>query len=395
MRTRLRRSILLGLVCSLNLALSTGDATADWLETGHLDFGAGETCGQLKLDPGDRPVVLCTTTAGRVTQGFVKRFSNGVWETLGGGTFNADVAQRVLTARLALKADGTPVVAWVETSRATNLVYLKELCEIAWCALGGALNIDPTKPLNSSYASPELDLALDSSGAPVVAFVEAASVYARRYRSGAWATLGGGIVPESGQTIFSAPSTVKLLVGPDGSVHVFWIIVQTAYLTPIYHQRWSGSWTTDTGYSSYAVFDYQPFLDQNLRLSLKVGSGKYLYDRGVLVQRLEGGTWKPLMVSSDGRSVAISSDAAMGRDGHLVVIWIESRTGYPEFNGSEVLAGRYRNGSVQRLGGSLGIDASVPAGASPDQVLIALDASDTPIVGLVSPSGLVLKRFSR
>ena len=194
----------------------------DWLELGQLSVNEHYTCSQLKLDPTDRPVVYCGAFIGGIVQGFVRRLTNGVWETLGGGAFNTDAAQSVLTAKLALKSDGTPVVAWAETTGTTNVVFVKELRAGGWFALGGPLNIDLTRPLNESYNTPELDLALDALGSPVVAFIEARSEYVRRYQSGTWTTLGGGTVPTAIPNPAAGPSKPKVLVAADGSVHAFW-----------------------------------------------------------------------------------------------------------------------------------------------------------------------------
>ena len=130
---------------------------------------------------------------------------------------------------------------------------------------------------------------------------------------------------------------------------------------------------------------------------MKLGTGKaYLYyGTSLAVQRLDGTTPGTYWVSTSGQSIAYASGAAMGADGNLVTIHTQSRTGYPNFAGYDVLVNGYKDGVFKQIGGSLEGDATISALYAPVTPFIAIDSTNTPVVGLATPSRLLVKRHNR
>ncbi|NJK46098.1 MAG: hypothetical protein HC933_19175 [Pleurocapsa sp. SU_196_0] len=138
----------------------------------------------LALDALDRPVVAWTeATAGFDV--FVKRFDGKVWQAFGNSVNGATGLANA--PRLALDTNGNPVVAWLENAGSIK-VFVKRWEGRAWQPVGNFLNVDA-----KSYAE-SLSLALDSSGAPVVAWSEEVTrtqrrVYVKRWNGKAWVGL--------------------------------------------------------------------------------------------------------------------------------------------------------------------------------------------------------------
>ncbi len=364
----------------------------DWLEFGYLGQGEHFGCSQLKLDFKDRPVVYCVNLIGGYVYGSVQRLTNGAWESLGGGAFNTETTQSVLAAKFALRADGTPVVASIETTGTTNVVYVKELRAGTWVSLGGPLNIDLSRQLDTS----SLDISLDTNGLPIVAFIEASKMYVRRFQSGSWMTLGGDAVPNASPTGYSAPASPKILILADGSVHAFWQTFESAYVTNIFHQKWSGSWATEIGFGSYSIFNYEPFFYSSGILLLKLGSGRSgYYGTNVGVEKLNGLGGQYFSISSSGRSAGLSSNAVISTDGVLYTAYLQSQSGYPGFQGYDVFVSALTSDVSKSVGTSLESNATTPVDYAPTKLYIALDSTNTPVVAIVGSARLILKRYNR
>ena len=376
-----------------------------WLQLSRFDYTSGENCGQIKMDANNNPVALCTITTSGVMRGYVKRYRNNTWETLGGGAFNTDINKSIIywdtryahSISWSLKSDGSPVVAWVESGANTNLVYVKELRGNTWFLLSGPLNISLAQ---TTYPPTETALALAANDTPVVSFVEGRSVYVRRFNGGSWNTLGNSFVPGGDPTTYTAPMSLRLLISGNGDIHAFWRTDGGLnYYTNIYYRKWqsaSGSWSVQPGFSNYGISAlFKMMLDTSGNLYAQLAHAtETRWNFKLSAYVLQGGAWQSITDVSDSGRDAATPDVVMSSTGTLCFVFAQSRSGYPSYSGYDILVRSLDGRSLSTLGESLETNYSNTISAA-SQVGIALDSSNTPVVALSSATQFTLKRFNR
>jgi hypothetical protein len=123
------------------------------------------------------------------TQIYVKRWNGATW-LQNGGSLNQDVNRPAATASLSIYS-GSPYVAWYEANASdVTQIYVKRWNGAAWLALGGSLNVDVNR--NALYPS----LAL-YNGTPYVAWRESSGsqyyLYAKQWNGASWVQLGSNL----------------------------------------------------------------------------------------------------------------------------------------------------------------------------------------------------------
>jgi hypothetical protein len=375
-----------------------------WLQLSRFDYTSGENCGQIKMDASNNPVALCTITTGGVMRGYVKRYRNNTWETLGGGAFNTDINKSIVYSDVryahsiswSLKSDGSPVVAWVESGANTNLVYVKELRGNTWFLLSGPLNISLAQ---TTYPPTETALALAANDTPVVSFVEGRSVYVRRFNGGSWSIFGNSFVPGSEVVNYTAPQRPKLAISSAGDIHAFWWNFYGAYYTEIRHRKWQVStseWVSQGGFSNYGISSqYNMFFDASNTLYAQLQNAtdnNFVFK--ISLNAFQNNAWQGIRDISDlGKSTnppGVTSDSS----GTQYFVFAQSKNGYPNYSGYDILVRSLTGSTLSTLGEPLETNYSNTISAA-SQVGIVLDGSNTPVVALSSGTQFTLKRFNR
>jgi hypothetical protein len=153
---------------------------------------------------------------------YLAQWNGSAWQELGGsmtgeGISNDDRSAADFPA-VAVDREGRPYVAWADFDAADVLqVYVAHWSGAQWQALDGA-GSDPVVS-RSSHGADTPTLALDSAGAPTVAWSECTvpdadgcalyQIYAKRWVAGGWIELGGsasglGVSATSGLSLFPA-----------------------------------------------------------------------------------------------------------------------------------------------------------------------------------------------
>jgi hypothetical protein len=129
---------------------------------------AGQVAATADLD--GNPVVVFGESVSLLSAIRVKAWDGSGWRQLGGdlGTTSAD---NLTTPAIAMGTDGRPVVAWTQGAAGQpRQLYVARFDGTRWLRLGGPLNADPTHDVY------DVALALDSRGAPVLAWPESTGV---------------------------------------------------------------------------------------------------------------------------------------------------------------------------------------------------------------------------
>jgi Bacterial Ig-like domain len=123
----------------------------------------------LALDSNGYPIVAFIDLDGTVSRVFVQRWDGSNWKALGGALSTTPGDTRgVNSPQVRVDSSGRPVVAWVQSDSATAnsfRTFVRRWDGSSWQDLGGPRS-SPTPPSTSTYP---LSLALDGAGNPVIA----------------------------------------------------------------------------------------------------------------------------------------------------------------------------------------------------------------------------------
>jgi hypothetical protein len=183
---------------------------------------AGNTASgvSLGLDGQARVLVswISTNTSG------IRSFQYATW---GGsswgcsGSCGGSVQSAITGGQVLVPPSGSAYLGWIDTGVTPNLARVWRYGSNGFVAFGveAAMNAD------SAMAAKDFAFALDESGAPVFAWIEAtaiggASLYVKRWTGSDWAMLGGDAA--AGTNTIEAPDNLVLGLGKNGLVGVAW-----------------------------------------------------------------------------------------------------------------------------------------------------------------------------
>ncbi len=111
----------------------------------------------------------------------VRRWDGSTWQEVGGAlaATPAGINNNISFNALALDAAGTAFVAWIEEASGVPSIYLRQRVGTEWKAIGNPLSA--RLPGRGTSVISDLSLVLDSSGTPVLAWLENGAVYIYRY----------------------------------------------------------------------------------------------------------------------------------------------------------------------------------------------------------------------
>jgi hypothetical protein len=181
------------LIVCLSIAMSVGlgasRADAAWTPAGdvlNVDATRSSMSPGLADIAGTPWVVWGESDAGGIYQVRAARWSGTAWSAVG-GSLNVDPTRTAYVGQIA-DVGGTPYVAWVEYDGAVYQVRVKRWTGSAWQSVGGSLNVDATKMAREVTIT-------SSAGTPFVAWQEQDAsgvnqIRAKRWDGAAWTSRG-------------------------------------------------------------------------------------------------------------------------------------------------------------------------------------------------------------
>jgi hypothetical protein len=336
---------------------SIGNPTAglDWLVS-------------LAVGPDDMPYVAWQDGRSGDTEIYVRRWNGSSWVEVGtGSATGGGVSDNTGPSRrpsLALDANGTPYVAWWDTSDGNDEIYLREWTGAAWGALGGSAAGGGISNNTGRSHTPALAVALAPQipplfgGGPYVAWQDDTSgdfeIYIREARSGfagvSWNEVGAGSATAGGISNNTGQSyKASLAVDPTNNQQVLAWHDDSSGDFEIYLRRWNGSaWveqgtgsasaggiSNNTGYSWQASLAFTPGGTPYVAWADDTGSAAQAYE--IYVRRWTGSAWAEVGVgSATGSGISNNTGAsrtpslAVAPDGAPWVVWTDNSSGDDE-----------------------------------------------------------------
>ena len=185
------------------------------------------------VDPINKTLWIAESEAGNI---IVRRWNDSSWQKLGS---NLDIVgtNDALKPSLVLDSSGNPVIAWLEAeSDGTNYhVYVKRWNGSAWVQLGNAL--DGISFWGDSDAS-KPSLVLNGSNQPIIAFEEFGTIFIKRWDGSSWVSAALSVT--GGQ--FANVYAPKLALDSSGNLVLAYIVSQDSLIAnSIAISRWKGS----------------------------------------------------------------------------------------------------------------------------------------------------------
>jgi len=304
-------------------------------------FGEGisgvgsHTTPQIAVDASNRPMVVWNHDRKLVT----KRFDNGAWEPLGGGSLGEYLPFEHQHG-LCLDAARRPLVVWKEQAH-NSQIYGRQLQNDAWVGLGKATASGEGLSASPGTASTPT-LLLDAGRHPMLAWVDTASgeseIYVRRYDGSSWVDVGLGSSTGGGVSQSKTASTPHLAMDDQERPTLAWITTEGVESRVHLKRFQGGAWVSLGPAAGERLFaeDWQTYCGSlEFRLITPQGAtrptvswtcGDFL-EHHVFLKQFDGQSWVGLAGSEQGLGVASASPfspLALGFDaqGHVLVGWI-------------------------------------------------------------------------
>lgn len=214
----------------------------------------------LAIKPDGSPIIAwedeTNSTNGEI---FVRQWNGlnwseiGIDSAVGGGISNN--SGRSISPDLAIGTDGMPAVAWADTTSGNAEIYVKRWNGSSWVEIGTGSASNGGISRNSGFSS-EPSLAFTFNGKPVVAWQDTSSginaIYVKRWNGTAWVEMGSGSASNGGISGNASHSvSPSLAMDPNGAPLVAWAN-NTTDSRQIYVKRWNGvAWVEiDSGSAS-------------------------------------------------------------------------------------------------------------------------------------------------
>ncbi len=341
-----------------------------WIQLGTQVNQANSTVLQLSmvLDSAGSPIVAWSEWAGGARTLFIKRWNGTSWVQLG-AALNILSNHDAEYPSLALDSHDQIYVSWSEISERWTDIFVKRWTGTTWRQVGGAVKI------NSLENALTPSLAIDSTGVPVIAWVESLNIYVARWDGIGWLQQGDRLNT-------SIAYTPKLVLESSGTAVVAYSQFENGSFDT-YVKRWNGTgWSQlgsalDTTLANFAL-NVDLLLDSSNRpvVSWNEQVSSSPLNRNIYVKRWNGSSWQSIGSAWD---INASKDAAypslaLDASGNPVLSWAETiDASIPSMN---VYVTGYFSNTFRPLGSSLDKTATNDANDS----VIALDTNNLPIV---------------
>lgn len=223
--------------------------------------GVGSFDSSMSIALDDTPYVAWYDNAGSSgdyhTEIYVRRWNGITWEEVGTGSASGGGISNTVSLSfgpsLAIAPDGTPYVAWQDSSIGGWGIYVRRWNGYTWeevgagSASGGGIG-------GSSWIAGEPSLDITSNNTPYVSWSDFRSgdseVYVRRWNGNTWAEVGAGSASGGGiSNNISASGWSSLKVAYNDTPYVAWSDWSADH-NDVYVLRWNGSTWEEVGTGS-------------------------------------------------------------------------------------------------------------------------------------------------
>lgn len=213
----------------------------------------------VRVAAGGNPITSWQDDGSGKVQAYLRSWSGTQWAELAGSGSGGGVSASLQAARypaLALESSGAPVMAWADATSGPSQIYLRRWNGTQWVELGGSATAGGISNLGIGEAAHRCALALDGANNPAVAwimttaFVGSFQLFFRRWDGAQWVELGGSASGTGLATDVSGFPVVA--VDPSGNPVVAWQ-QSVSGMTPrvqIYLKRWNGTQWVEQGGSA-------------------------------------------------------------------------------------------------------------------------------------------------
>ena len=197
-----------------------GSASGGGVDMGGSSASASASAPSVAIDSMDRPVIAWNAESSASCAVFLRRWSGAAWEELAGSATGGGASGGVggiSDPSLAIGSDDRPVVAWLLSS--SSGFRVRRFDGSGWPALG------PSGVTSSCTAGAYMEVAVDSSDAPVVATYTTGGtgpIGAQRWNGTSWDDLAPTGTGNGFTAIAAAPEGELYLgwSGATGAIHV-------------------------------------------------------------------------------------------------------------------------------------------------------------------------------
>ena len=372
------------------------------------------------------PYVAWDDNSGGSTDIYVRRWSGSSWVEVGagsasGGGISISNSGSSGLSSLAIAPDGTPYVAWDYSGDEDEEIYVRRWNGSSWeevgagSASGGGIS-------NNSGDSAWPSAAVAPDGTPYVAWHDSSSgdweIYARRWNGSSWEEVGAGSASGGGISNSSEAAWPSMAVAPDGTPYVAWEDWSSG--DEIYVRRWNGSSWVEVGAGSASGGGISNNSGISEVPSVAVAPDGTLYvawddnsggDYEIYVRRWNGSSWEEVGAgSASGGGISDNSGSsawpsmAVAPDGTPYVAWHDNSGGDWEiymrrWGGSGAtysISGRVTDGSNNSISGVTvtdGVGHTATTNSNGNYTLSGLTAGTYTITP--SKSGYTFSPYSR
>jgi len=250
---------------------------------------------------------------------FLRQYNGGGWIELAGSANNYGVSGEstydATKPAVAVMSDGRPVVAWKRTHGVATgeRVFVAKWDGTNWVGLASSHTNGIAYDGNYRLVD-DLDMIVDSSGMPVVAWADTTlqRIVIRRWNGASWAAL-----PNQGNTFVQYP---KLAAGPGGTIYLTWVETYGANPLPyvsqqVFASRYSGgSWSAINGSMTFpGISATTSGIPRRPSIAVSPAGTAYVTWAGgtnennaIFVKRAEGGGWAGVAGAGELPGVALN-----------------------------------------------------------------------------------------
>ncbi len=331
--------------------VGTGSASGGGIS----DNSGGSRSPSVAVDPDGTPYVAwLDDSVGSGSEIYVRRWDGNTWEEVGtnsasgGGISGNDGNSR--DPSVATAPDGTPYVAWHDSTSDNSEIYVRRWGGNTWEEVGAGSAGGGGISANDGD-SRDCSLAIAPDGTPYVAWRDNSGgdsdVYVRRWDGDTWEEVGAGSASGGGISDSDGDSRYpSMAIGPDGVPYVAWEDGGFAN-REIYVRRWNGSSWEEVGPGSASGGGISDNSGNSGKPSVSAAADGVLYvawlDNSetstyeIYVRRWNGSAWEEAgSGSASGGGVSANSgwsgmpSVSVGPAGVSYVAWSDYSGGDPD-----------------------------------------------------------------
>lgn len=262
------------------------------------------------IAPDGTPYVAWSDESSGVWQIYVRRWDGSSWAEAGsgsatGGGISDNTGESSLPV-MAIAPDGTPYVAWQDSSGGPRSIYIRRWNGSSWEEVGIGSASGRGISGSSGYASSPT-IAIASNGVPYVAWTWGSGgfyeIHVRRWNGDAWQEVGTGSASNGGISNTYCAHFPSIAIGPTDAPYIAWKDDDCTHMYPqIYVRRWNGNSWAEVGSGSASGEGISDTVYWSSHPSLAIGPDGTPYvaweDQGVYVRRWNGSTWGEIGLGS-------------------------------------------------------------------------------------------------